>query len=331
MNNRNVHIDVLRFFGISCIVLAHVSAPNCLYQWRTFDVPLMVFISGLVLANKDINSSLREYWIHRCKRLLIPVYLFLFLFFGGTYLVSLLIGMKLPFTTSEIIESFLLMEGIGYVWVIRVFLIIAILAPLFLKIISNIRKNYIFFLLIVILSLLPDFLIRQNIFDLNFIIREYILYAIGYGAIFLVGLKSIFWRAEYKEWDFWGYIGVFILLFILYTGNNNSLPLLSTYKFPPQSLFILYGIIVSQILWLTIRYISFPDGKLKSFMLFIGQNTIWIYLIHIPFVFCFDKHVEQWWLRFLFIYTFAIIVCMLKNKVIDLCLKRYSWVSYLKG
>ena len=109
---RNVHIDVLRFIGISCIILAHVAAPNWIYQWRTFDVPLMVFVSGLVLANKTRIDSVVKYWIKRSKRLLIPVYLFLLLYIGGTYLFSVANGTNMPFRDSQIIESFFLWDGI---------------------------------------------------------------------------------------------------------------------------------------------------------------------------------------------------------------------------
>lgn len=44
---RDLHIDFLRFIGISLIILAHVEAPSGITQFRCFDVPLMVFVSGL--------------------------------------------------------------------------------------------------------------------------------------------------------------------------------------------------------------------------------------------------------------------------------------------
>lgn len=328
---RNVHIDVLRFIGISCIILAHVAAPNWIYQWRTFDVPLMVFVSGLVLANKTRIDSVVKYWIKRSKRLLIPVYLFLLLYIGGTYLFSVANGTNMPFTDSQIIESFFLLEGIGYVWIIRVFLLIAILAPLYIRLALDVHKKYIFFMLIILFSLIPDAAIHLGFANESFILREYILYAIGYGAVFLVGLKS----ASKQIWDGWrellGYVCIFILLCVCCLYRNGSLPLLSVYKFPPQSLFILYGVIVSWLLWNVVRLFSFSDGMLKSFILFVGQNTIWIYLFHIPFVYYLGEQVEQWWLRFIFIYVISIILCFSKNKVLDLYLERYSWVSYLKG
>lgn len=37
---REERIDILRFVGISLIILAHVGAPSWINQFRCFDVPL---------------------------------------------------------------------------------------------------------------------------------------------------------------------------------------------------------------------------------------------------------------------------------------------------
>ena len=49
---RDLYIDFLRFIGISLIILAHVEAPSGITQFRSFDVPLMVFVSGLSFSTK---------------------------------------------------------------------------------------------------------------------------------------------------------------------------------------------------------------------------------------------------------------------------------------
>lgn len=49
---RDLYIDFLRFIGISLIILAHVEAPSGITQFRSFDVPLMVFV-------RDFHSVLR--------------------------------------------------------------------------------------------------------------------------------------------------------------------------------------------------------------------------------------------------------------------------------
>ncbi len=61
--NRNVVVDLMRFLGIALIILAHVEPPNIIFQARTFDVPMMVFVSnGLLLLRQESGefSSLRN-------------------------------------------------------------------------------------------------------------------------------------------------------------------------------------------------------------------------------------------------------------------------------
>ena len=72
---RDLYIDFLRFIGISLIILAHVEAPSGITQFRSFDVPLMVFVSGLSFSTK--GGGFWKYVWKRVKRLCIPVYLFL--------------------------------------------------------------------------------------------------------------------------------------------------------------------------------------------------------------------------------------------------------------
>lgn len=39
------NIDVLKFIGLFCIILAHGFPPNIIFQIRNFDVVLMIMIS----------------------------------------------------------------------------------------------------------------------------------------------------------------------------------------------------------------------------------------------------------------------------------------------
>ncbi len=44
---RDEKVDLLRFVGLAMVVMAHVGAPTLLFQFRNFDVPLMVLLSGI--------------------------------------------------------------------------------------------------------------------------------------------------------------------------------------------------------------------------------------------------------------------------------------------
>ncbi len=76
---RNVTIDILRLCGLLLIMLAHVNPPNIIFQIRTFDVPMMVFVSGVsYYLSKKANVDFFSYAYSRFKRLVLPVWIFYF-------------------------------------------------------------------------------------------------------------------------------------------------------------------------------------------------------------------------------------------------------------
>ena len=48
MIKRKNSIDYLKVVGLICLVIAHIDAPEVIKEIRGFDVPLMVFISGIL-------------------------------------------------------------------------------------------------------------------------------------------------------------------------------------------------------------------------------------------------------------------------------------------
>lgn len=140
---RDISIDLLRFLGLSLIILAHVNPPELLFQVRAFDVPLMLFISGLAFSNKNPDFS-RFFFVNRFKRLVIPVYIFLTAYFVAVFLARL-VNIDFGVRIHHVIGSYLLMDGIGYVWVIRVFLIIGLLLPFLLLFEQRVRNQLLFF------------------------------------------------------------------------------------------------------------------------------------------------------------------------------------------
>lgn len=73
---RDPYIDFLRFLGLALIILVHVNCPNLIKQIRCFDVPLMVFVSGLSCSYK--SGDFWGYLLKRTKRLIIPTWIFFY-------------------------------------------------------------------------------------------------------------------------------------------------------------------------------------------------------------------------------------------------------------
>lgn len=100
---RELSIDLLRTIGLLCIVLAHVSPPKIVQQIRSFDVPFMVLISGILfrLSNNNNNNFSFKYIYKRFIRLVLPVWVFLLLFFSTLILLSFFKVLKNPYTIKR--------------------------------------------------------------------------------------------------------------------------------------------------------------------------------------------------------------------------------------
>ena len=168
MAERYNYIDFLRFVGITLIVLAHIQAPFTITQIRIFDVPLMVFVSGLSYSGRTINASWSSFYWPRIKRIIIPVYIFLTFYFILFYVL------KLPLTWGMVANSFLLATdgGIGFVWIMRVFLLVMVVTPFLIEV-NNKFKGWFYYLLLAFIFLINCAIVKNT---QNELFTEYNIY-----------------------------------------------------------------------------------------------------------------------------------------------------------
>ncbi len=319
MRSRDKYIDFLRFVGLAMIVLAHVKAPFTIHQIRCFDVPLMLFVSGLAYGNRSISASWKGYYLPRLKRLLIPIYIFVF-----CDLIALTL-MNKTLTTEDIIKSVLLCTSgtVGYVWIIKVFILVMFATPVLIKI-NNRLSNLTFILFIIGLYYIQEGLvfITQYIANplFNTIYTETIPYLFGYSIPFLWGLRLR--QCDIKsEYIFLSLITLFSILFLLLYINQHGTPIAITpfFKYPPHSYFLIYGLLASAILWKARLFLSKP-AKIRLFT-FIGENTIWIYIWHIVFVSFANIYIENWILKYILVFTLATLTYFIQYTIINRLLK----------
>ncbi|HFS2505823.1 TPA: acyltransferase family protein, partial [Escherichia coli] len=87
---RSFRLDLMRLLGLLLIIFAHIGPPNALFQIRTFDVPMMIFVSGVAYyISSPSFFSWKIYYIKRVSRLLFPVWCFFALFYGVVYLFDI--------------------------------------------------------------------------------------------------------------------------------------------------------------------------------------------------------------------------------------------------
>lgn len=318
VTQRDNTIDLLRFIGLSCIMLAHVYPPSTIFQLRTFDVTLMIFISGLSYAGRSI-SSYGQFVKKRVTRLLVPVYIFLVGFVAINFALAQF-GVVEQLSGNKIIGSFLLQlnPSIGYLWIIRIFLIVMLVTPLLIKIDSMIKKNWLFIALIAALFACQFYLVSYLVpLKPGRFVNDYLLY-LGYSIPFLLGIRIRSATLGFK----WVIVALLTAVFIYMAANlsqeNGTWLVMQRFKYPPQLYYLLWGCVVSTLLWATKEY--WTRALDWRWIYFIAQNTIWIYLWHIPFVYLADEYFAEvnWAIRLIFIYTSATLVFCLQNRIVDI-------------
>lgn len=354
MAKRDTSIDLMRFVGFSLIVLAHIglsraSGASTIFQLRSFDVPLMVFTSGLAFSGKNIGSYWSFIW-KRALRLVVPVYIFVAAYILLNPLLSGW-GLVEDYSQRRILGTFALRlnPSIGYVWIIRVFLIVMLVTPLLMKLEKNIRSSGMFYLTaasmlavqaVLVLWLKPMSKSLEDIPALGVFVNDWLMYVFGYSAVFMTGLRFRKEKLLQKIVIFVILLAALAAMAFFMQEDHGTWLRFQQYKYPPQMYFLLWGMLISSLLWLTSRlWTPLLDNTLFCF---IGRNTIWIYLWHIPFVnLVFSEHgyiapFDAWpavW-KYVFVYASALCVYGLQYRLV--CLVERRWpdnfvTKYFKG
>src|SRR5689334_21423356 len=128
---RDFSIDFLRCVGAFVVMAAHVGAPAWFFQLRNFGTPMLVVVSALSAAVVFRHRRL-DPWLFLKRRLLkltLPAWTFLTFFFMVVLAYSAVLGKPFPFSRDDLVDSYALRSGIGYVWIFRIYIVIALLTP----------------------------------------------------------------------------------------------------------------------------------------------------------------------------------------------------------
>lgn len=328
---RDRSIDILRFIGLSCIILVHCNCPFVLSQLRCFDVPLMLFVSGLSFSGKTINNYF-DFIVKRAKRLLIPTWSFVSAFML-MMLCAQYVFQKPLYSLSYIVESFAMTGGIGYVWIIRVFLLIAIITPIISLLERKISKDNT--LIISILALggvvelitIYNFSLEEGSLLYRFL-SEWVITIISYSLFFYLGLRMRKVDTKRQRRFLLVFTLVLIVSLMVYY-HNYGLPIKFSpcFKYPPHSYYILYGLFACSLLWSVRNFLTSIFGH-KIFA-FIGKNTIWIYLYHILLLNI--PLPANWMLKYIIVYGGALLLFGVQFAIYKRLKNRFTVAKYLIG
>jgi len=283
------------------IILAHSEPNKLVFQLRNFDVPLMVLLSGMSFGLSFKSESYIQYVWKQIKRLLFPTWIFLTIYFICIKLNPSLSDIDINNFKTIFSTYFLINDGF-YTWIIRVFLLVALIAPFIYQWHLNIKKDN-YYLAILFLTLLGYELVKffTSIYlignagkIINLYVIPYLFYIIPYSVIFALGLRLNSMKSKIN-YIVLAFSFIVFCEFLLFFGikEHTFIPT-QTYKYPPSIYYFSYAVFISIILWISSHriwtYIS-QYLLLKRFILFFARNTLWIYLWHIPIIGIFESHV----------------------------------------
>ncbi|MBP0006396.1 MAG: acyltransferase family protein [Cyanobacteria bacterium SBC] len=350
---RDIKLDILKVIGLAGIILAHANPNEFINGIRNFDVPLMVLVSGTLFA-KSSNLKTRStgaYLKKRLLRLIAPTWVFFGFFFICIGIICLITGARYPYPNDEIIETFFLLGGIGYTWIVRVFIIIAAISPLLVNFLfkAKDRKTRYFWTIAIyvlyesiVLSIgdldeedfvfagIDDRFDRLMFWIYDIGVQKTLFYAIPYSCLFAFG--AMLDRLSQKTIAYLSIANFTIFTTIaawLYFKNGEFIRT-QDYKYPPQLYYLSYAIFVSLLLYFVVDRIlkSFPQEAIRSnpitqLFVFVSSSSLWIYLWHIFFVHYDDEILESLlgvpaWvsLKFMLVFSLSLLTTYAQKRLV---------------
>ena len=314
VRERKAYIDFLKVIGLSGIILAHVDSPDVIMMARSFDVPFMVFLSAILAADGLPPSKLTlrdscKYILKRVKRLVIPTWIFLTFFF----LVKAICGEVNKL--SYYIYSFLLTRyGIGYVWIVLIYVYCALLTPA----IHHLGHGKKVWIGIACVYFFYELCYARSWGCYNKFIMSTFYYLVPYGIITAIGFHYQKMSKAVKLLLCILSDLIFALLGYYYYRQAGSFQLVHIAKYPPRLYYLSYALFASVGLLLMCekRKVSFFFSPL---ILFFSKHSFWVYLWHIFYLWIFDTILSSisWWLSFLIVVLFSGMTVYLQQKILD--------------
>lgn len=307
MKERNYTIDLLRVIGTFTVIMAHIDPPNLLFQIRAFDVLMLVFISGMSSVGSSKYSN-KEYLIRRCNRLLKPTYICMTTLFLLCFVCCSLLHKEQLYTIEDIGYSFILSDhGMGYIWIVKVYLLIALFTPFLNKICKNTNTPLTVSLLVVTMVAIQHVLLKITPLRNNILFSDYLLYIIPYCLVAYIGML---WNKTNNLTKLLiisiSFIGVMIHLYFDDTFAPNS------FKFPADYQYVCYGIFGSIVAYCIAKCVCNDIKKVDKYKIceFLSVNSFDIYLCHIIVMLAFNMITKALKIDFLNVFCVHYIIVL---------------------
>ena len=292
-DGRYSYIDFIRAVSIIVIIVTHTLSYHLhdklvflVWNYLHFVVVTLVFSSGYVLTfkYKDYFTNFAKaisWYKKRLARLLLPFYYYLIAHYSLWFLFPELIsGLGLKKDANFILQSVVLTGGVDFNWFALLFVQLTILYPLIVQIL---KKNFLswFFLPISIAATVIFTFVGIQGGNYRFIMW-FSWTGIIYFSIFVNTEEQ---RDKNEINTVLRYLKIGILSFILFLILLNFVPLgrnlvLTQHKYPPDLIYLTYGIAVTCLLLIVSRSRMIHQGVMPKIYRYISDRTYQLFFIH---------------------------------------------------
>lgn len=272
-------IDDIRGISIFATILIHTNVyfladkiAFSLIELSQFAVVAFIFCSSYLYYLKDRVESLSLFWQHlfkRLKRLIIPYYIFLAIYFLFTFI-------KQPhkLTPLYISQNLTLTGGIDFNWLVLLFIELAVLMPLF-KILEKKYPKLLYVYVVVAFA--------SSILFLKYSPHPLYRYIMWLPWSLVVIYTMYFDRLRKHPELFWGLTSIFFALFLIsqqyvLVPLGHSLRMYDN-KYPPNIYHLSYCLAGLNILFFLSQRGLFM--RLRRFIHFLSRYSYEIFFLHI--------------------------------------------------
>lgn len=343
ITQRDDSIDFLRFLGAIAIMLAHADPPTWLAQLRNFGTPMLIIVSALsvvvVFRNRPFVTA--DFLRRRLPRVALPPWLFLTAFFGAALVVADVLGKPFPFTSDVVVGSYALTSGIGYLWVFKVYVIVALLTPVMIRFKEVMPNRAIYFAIII--GVYAGYealyaLLQARVHDDNVMafVDDTLIVGLPYAVLFAYGLQLEELSVPTVMWISLGALLTFASFAVIKFQATGHFVLTQAFKYPPRLYYLSYALFCINNLYLLSKS-AFVARLPTQTIRWVSTNLMWIYLWHIPGISVWDRLVGPthgnlglFSLKLVFIIGFGVSITFVQKRVVAaLCSLRPGRVSSL--
>lgn len=328
----------MRLLGVLIIMIAHSSPPAWLFQLRNFGTPLLIVASALtysfIYSSRSIDVV--DFYQKRLKRLILPAWIFLSFFFFVFYIVTNLSNIDYPFSIRKIVFSYAFMDGIGFVWILKVYIILALITPFTLQLNKKVKSNNYYFLMLMVAYLIYEMLVYFLSPAIGGLAGQFfnqiVLIAFSYSILYCYGFRL----SKLNDKTLYGIIIVSFLIFsslafIKYSQTGHFVGT-QGFKYPPTLYYLSYAFFATNTIYLLCRNLKFANGKTSSIIIWLSSNSLWIYLWHIMAYYIWNFTIGDpkgdllmFCFKTLFLLFFGIFLTLLQGKLVEKLIPQDSY------